>query len=321
MLFLASSGFENFLHRADLIGLASATVLAATPLVLAALGGTMSERSGVVNIALEGIMLTTAFTGFAAAVASHNLWIGVGVAVLSGVAIAGLHAVLAIEFLVDQIVSGMVINILATGITGVYYRTFLQNGTAAGPGTLPQWNIPLLSQIPILGPIFFQHQFVTYAMLVLVVLIHFVLFNTVWGLRTRACGEHPLAAETAGISVRVIRYGNVMLSGALAGLAGAYFSLQQIGNFLPGMTGGKGFIALAAMIFGHWTPIGAFLASLLFAAADALGSRLQLYGVAIPGALTSTLPYVITIIVVAGAMGRAMAPAADGKPYKKGGGE
>ena len=312
---------EAFLHRADLVGLAAATILASTPLVLASLGGVLSERSGVVNIALEGIMLTGAFTGFVAAVATHNLWVGVGVAVVSGILIAGLHAVLAIEFLVDQIVSGMVINILAVGITGVYYRTFLQNGTAHGPGTLPTWNIPVLSQVPVLGPIFFQAQFVTYAMLVLVVVVHLVLFNSVWGLRTRACGEHPLAAETAGVSVRLVRYGNVMASGALAGLGGAYFSLQQIGNFLPGMTAGKGFIALAAMIFGKWTPIGAFGASLLFAAADALGARLQLYGLSIPGSLTGTLPYVLTIIVVAGAMGRAVAPAADGRPYRRGGSE
>ncbi|HEX6548619.1 MAG TPA: ABC transporter permease [Candidatus Dormibacteraeota bacterium] len=308
---------ETFLHRADLIGLASATVLASTPLVLAALGGVVSERSGVVNIALEGIMLTGAFMGFVVAVATHNLWIGVLAAVVSGMLIASLHAVLAIEFQVDQIVSGTVINILAVGITGVYYRTFLQNGTAAGPGTLPTWNIPLLSQIPVLGPVFFQHQFVTYAALVLILVVHFVLFNTVWGLRTRACGEHPLAAETAGVSVRFVRYGNVVASGALAGLGGAYFSLQQIGFFLPGMTAGKGFIALAAMIFGKWTPLGAFLASLLFAAADAFASRLQFYGVPIPGSLTSTLPYVLTIIVVAGAMGRAIAPAADGRPFKR----
>ena len=307
----------EFFARADLVGLAAATLLASTPLVLAALGGVMSERSGVVNIALEGIMLTGAFMGYVAALATHNLWFGVGVAVLSGALIAGLHAVLAIEFQVDQIVSGTVINILAVGITGVYYRTFIQTQNVAGPGTLPTWKIPFLSQIPILGPIFFQNQFVTYAMIVLVVGIHLLLFRSVWGLRTRACGEHPLAAETAGISVRLMRYGNVMLSGALGGLGGAYFSLQQIGNFLPNMTGGKGFIALAAMIFGKWTPIGAFLASLLFAASDALGSRLQFYGINIPYQITSTLPYVLTIVVVAGAMGRAIAPAAVGRPYKK----
>jgi len=300
------------------MSLLSITLVTATPLTLAALGGMMSERSGVVNIALEGIMLTGAFVGYAAAFATHNLWLGVVAAILAGMLIAALHAVLSINFLVDQIVSGTVINILAVGITGVFYRNFIESQNTAGPGTLPQWNIPLLSQIPVLGPIFFQNQFVTYAMLVLIVLVHFTLFHTVWGLRTRACGEHPLAAETAGINVYFVRYVNVIASGALAGLGGAYFSLQQIGNFLPGMTGGRGFIGLAAMIFGHWTPVGAFLASLLFAGSDQVGSRLQsVFHVPIPLQFLGMIPYILTIVVVAGAMGRAIAPAADGKPYKK----
>jgi simple sugar transport system permease protein len=155
-------------------------------------------------------------------------------------------------------------------------------------------------------------------MLALIVIVHFTLFHTVWGLRSRACGEHPLAAETAGINVYFVRYVNVIASGALAGLGGAYFSLQQIGNFLPGMTGGRGFIGLAAMIFGHWTPVGAFLASLLFAGSDQVGSRLQsVFHVPIPLQFLGMLPYVLTIVVVAGAMGRAIAPAAVGRPYKK----
>jgi simple sugar transport system permease protein len=308
---------EQFLHRADLVGLATGTLLAATPLVLAALGGVMSERSGVVNIALEGLMLTSAFAGYAAAFGTHNLWFGLLIAVLAGMAIAAVHAVLSIEFLVDQIVSGTVINILAVGVTGVYYRTFIASSNARGPGILPFWKVPVLGDIPVIGPIFFQQQFVTYSMLVLVVVIHIVLFHTVWGLRTRACGEHPLAAATAGINVRLVRYGNVILSGALGGLGGAYFTLQQIGNFLPNLTGGRGFIALAAVIFGKWTPFGAFFASLLFAVSDALGSRLQTYGIAIPYQILSMLPYVLTIVVVAGAMGRAIAPAAVGRPYRK----
>jgi simple sugar transport system permease protein len=307
----------QFLQRADLVGLAAATVLASTPLILAALGGIMCERSGVVNIALEGIMLTTAFLGYAVAFITHNIWLGVLAAVVSGMAIASLHAVLSISFLVDQIVSGTVINILAVGITGVFYRTWIQEANVAGPGTLPTWKIPLLSSIPVLGPIFFQNQMVTYAALVLIVVVHLILFNTVWGLRTRACGEHPLAAETAGISVYFVRYVNVISSGALAGLGGAYFSLQQIGNFIPGLTGGKGFIALAAMIFGKWTPVGAFGASLLFSGAGALAGRLQIYGVPIPYQVVTMLPYILTIVVVAGAMGRALAPAAVGRPYKK----
>jgi len=309
---------SSFLSQLDPVSLLSITLVTATPLTLAALGGMMSERSGVVNIALEGIMLTGAFVGYAAAFATHNLWLGVVAAILAGMLIAALHAVLSINFLVDQIVSGTVINILAVGITGVFYRNFIESQNTAGPGTLPQWNIPLLSQIPVLGPILFQNQFVTYAMLALIVIVHFILFHTVWGLRSRACGEHPLAAETAGINVYFVRYVNVIASGALAGLGGAYFSLQQIGNFLPGMTGGRGFIGLAAMIFGHWTPVGAFLASLLFAGSDQVGSRLQsVFHVPIPLQFLGMIPYILTIVVVAGAMGRAIAPAADGKPYKK----
>ena len=301
----------SFLERVDVAGFIIATLIAATPLVLAAMGGVMSERSGVVNIALEGIMLTSAFTGYAAAVATHNLWFGVVVAVVGGMIIAALHAVLSIRFLVDQIVSGTVINILAIGITGSFYRTYIQNAELAGTGVLPAIQLNFLPNAPFIGAI-------TLMALVLIPLVHLLLFHTVFGLRTRACGEHPLAAETAGINVYLIRYSNVILSGALAGLGGAYFSLQQIGNFLPNMTGGRGFIALAAMIFGRWSPFGAFLASLLFAGADALSGRLQIYGVHLPYQILGMLPYVVTIIVVAGAVGRAVAPAADGKPYVKG---
>jgi general nucleoside transport system permease protein len=310
------TGIESWLHNADLVGLASATLIASTPLVLAALGGVMCERSGVTNIALEGIMLTAAFAGFAVAFALHNLAVGLLAAVAAGMLIAALHAVLSIEFLVDQIVSGAMINILAVGVTGVFYRTSLQQGVA-GPGTLPIWRIPVLSSIPVLGPILFQNALVTYLMLVLVVVVHLVLFNTVWGLRTRACGEHPLAAETAGVNVKLVRYVNVIASGALGGLGGAYFSIQQIGQFLPNMTGGRGFIALAAMIAGKWTPIGAILLSLLFACSDAVGARLQSLGVHVPIQLTGMLPYVLTIVVVCGAVGRSVAPAAVGRPYRK----
>lgn len=310
------SAVTVWLQNAQLVSLASATLVAATPLVLAALGGVMTERSGVTNIALEGIMLTAAFAGFAVAFVTHSLVLGLVGSLVSGMLIAALHAVLSIEFLVDQIVSGTVINILAVGVTGVFYRTFLQQGVR-GPGTLPVWKVPILSNVPVLGPVLFQNQFVTYAMLVLVVVVHLVLFNTVWGLRTRACGEHPRAAETAGINVKFVRYVNVILSGALGGLGGAYFTIQQIGQFLPNITGGRGFIALAAMIFGKWTPIGAFLASLLFAGADAVSARLQYLGVHVPLQVLGMLPYVLTIVVVAGAIGRAVAPAAVGKPFRK----
>ena len=309
----------DFFHQLDPVGLLSITLITATPLTLAALGGVMSERSGVVNIALEGIMLMGAFIGYVVAFTTHNLWLGALAAVGAGMLIASLHAVLSISLLVDQIVSGMVINIMAVGVTGVFYRVYLESSTKAGPGTFPHWNVPALSSIPVLGPILFQNQFVTYAMLILILVVYFVLFRTVWGLRTRACGEHPLAAETAGINVYFVRYANVITSGALAGLGGVYFSLQQIGQFFPNMTGGRGYIALAAMIFGKWTPGGAFLASLLFAAADQVGSRMQgVFHVQFPNQFIAMLPYVLTIVVVAGVMGRAIAPAADGRPYKKG---
>jgi ABC-type uncharacterized transport system permease subunit len=307
----------QFLQREDVVGLLAQTLVTATPLTLAALGGILCERSGVVNIALEGIMLTGAFVGFAIALATGNIWIGVLAAVIAGMLIASLHAALSISLFVDQIVSGMVINILAVGITGVFYRTFIEQSTTIGPGTLPHWNIPILSSIPALGPIFFQNQFVTYAMMVAVIAVWFLVFRTTWGLRTRACGEHPAAAETAGINVYLVRYVNVIASGALAGLGGAYFSLQQIGNFLPNMTGGRGFIALAAMIFGKWNPFGAFGASQLFAFSDAVGSRLQIAGVNLPIQFLGMIPYLVTIVVLAGAMGRALAPAAVGKPYRK----
>jgi simple sugar transport system permease protein len=307
----------EFLSHQDVVGLLGQTLVTATPLTLAALGGIMCERSGVVNIALEGIMLTGAFVGYAVALATHNVWLGVLAAVVAGMLIASLHAALSVSLLVDQIVSGMVINILAVGITGVFYRNYIESSGLAGPDTLPHWNIPGLSALPVLGRIFFQNQFVTYAMLILIFAVHVVIFKTVWGLRTRACGENPAAAETAGINVYFVRYINVIASGALAGLGGAYFSLQQIGNFLPNMTGGRGFIALAAMIFGKWTPIGAFGASQLFAFSDALGSRLQIANVHIPIQFLGMLPYLVTIVVLAGAMGRAVAPAAVGKPYRR----
>jgi len=309
----------DFLHQLDPVSLLSITLITATPLTLAALGGVMSERSGVVNIALEGIMLMGAFVGYGVAFFTHNLWVGALSAVGAGMLVAALHAVLSISLMVDQIVSGMVINILAVGITGVFYRVYLEEGTSLGPGTFPHWNVPFLSSIPVLGPVFFQNQFVTYAMLVLILVVHFVLFRTVWGLRTRACGEHPLAAETAGINVYFVRYANEITRRALASLGGVYFSLQEISQFFPNMSGGRGYIALAAMIFGKWMPGGAFLASLLFAAADQVGSRMQsVFHVQFPNQFIAMLPYVLTIVVVAGVMGRAIAPAADGRPYKKG---
>jgi simple sugar transport system permease protein len=310
------------------------TLRVATPLTLGALSGVYCERAGVVNIAIEGMMLSAAFFGFLAAIYTNgyitdhqpglegvrvalSLGTGVVIAILSGGLMGVLHAILSVTYKVDQIISGTVINVLAVGITGFLNRAlFFQGNVPHAPGVLPTIRVPVLSDLPVVGPIF-EQQPIAIAAVALVLVTHFVLFYTRWGLRTRAVGEHPRAADTVGINVYLVRYMNVIAGGALAGLGGAYFSLQQIGQFVPNITGGRGFIALAAMIFGKWHPVGALLACLLFAGADALAARLNIAGINIPGQFLSMLPYLVTIVVVAGAMGRAVPPAADGKPYRK----
>jgi ABC-type uncharacterized transport system permease subunit len=302
------------------VALLAISVAKSTPLTLGALSGVFSERSGVVNIAIEGMMLTAAFVGFIVAVQTGSLPVGLLAAVAAGMLMALLHAILSIRFRVDQIISGTVINILAVGLTGFFNRQLFSTGVSAGPGVLPQVPVPLLQEIPILGPIVFRHQPLTLLAIALVFVSHFVLFRMRWGLRTRAVGEHPLAADTVGIDVFRVRYHNVVLSGALAGLGGAYFTLESVPHFEPLMTNGRGFIALAAMIFGKWTPIGAWGAALLFGVTEALPVTLQIQGFAVPFQIVSMLPYVLTIVVVAGAIGRATPPAAIGVPYVKGAG-
>jgi simple sugar transport system permease protein len=299
----------------------SETLRLGTPLALGALAGIYSERAGVVNIAIEGMMLMGAAFGFLVFVYTGNIWIGVGAALLIGALNALLHAVLSISFKTDQIVSGTVINILAIGVTGYVRRTFLINAPS-GRTTLPEIPIPLLSEIPFLGKILFTEKPIFYTMILLIIGSHIVLFYTRWGLRARAVGENPRAADTVGINVYRTRYLNVIISGMIAGLAGAWFSLETVGSFDDGMTAGKGFIALAAMIFGKWTPFGAFGGAMLFGFADALGTRFQilqieLFGAPLPAQFLQILPYVVTIIVLAGLIGRATPPAAVGQPYEK----
>jgi general nucleoside transport system permease protein len=296
-------------------------VPAATPLILGALCGLFSERAGVVNIAIEGILLSAAFSGFMTGVYTHNLGFALIVAIVTGGAMAALHALLSIGFLVDQIVSGTVINILAIGLTGYLDRQIFPAGAPGGQRTLPQVDIPLLSDIPVIGEIFFQQGVIVYAAFILVVVSHIVLFKTKPGLRIRAVGEYPLAAETAGVSVYRVRYLSVIAGGMIAGLGGAYFTLQSIPQFQPLMTNGRGFIALAALIFGKWTPFGALGAALFFAVAETIPSTLQIQGVdtilgvEIPYQVFGLLPYVLTILVLAGAVGRSTPPAAVGVPY------
>jgi simple sugar transport system permease protein len=301
------------------VALLAVAIVKSTPLVLGALSGTVSERSGVVNIAIEGMMLGSAFAGFAVGVYSGSPMLGVLAAMVAGAAMALLHAVLSVRFAVDQIISGTAINILAVGLTGFLNRQLFATGAPPGATTLPRLSVPLLSDIPVLGPILFQHQPLTFLAISLVFVTHWLLFRTRWGLRTRAVGEHPLAADTVGIDVARLRIGNVVLAGVLAGLGGAYFTLESVPHFEPLMTNGRGFIALAAMIFGKWTPFGSWGAALLFGLTEALPVTLQIQGFAVPYQLVGMLPYLLTIVVVAGLVGRANAPAAVGIPYVKGG--
>ncbi len=297
------------------ISILAITITKATPITLGALAGICCERTGVVNIGIEGMMLTAAFAGFMAGVYTHNVGLALLFAIASGSAMALLHAVLSITFRVDQIISGTVINILAVGLTGYLNRQLFLTGAPAGLSVLPTIPFGFLAEVPWIGPIIFQQKPIALAAIVLVFILHFTLFRTRWGLRTRAVGEHPLAADTVGVNVNGLRYLNVIIGGALAGLAGAYFTLESVPHFEPLMTNGRGFIALAAMIFGKWTPFGAWGAALLFGVAEAIPTAMQLQGINIPFQIVGLLPYVLTIVVVAGAVGRATPPAADGVPY------
>jgi ABC-type uncharacterized transport system permease subunit len=300
----------------DLVGMLASSLRMATPIALGAMAGILCEKSGVVNIGIEGMMLAAAAFGFGANLFFKNIWVGVVAAILVGGLMAVVHALMCIRFKTDQIISGTAINILAVGASGFLRRAYLVKAYFVGQ-TLPLIKIPLLSQIPVLGTLFFRSQPIVYAMLILVPVLYFVLFYTPWGLRTRAVGEHPRAADTVGVNVFKIRYINVIVAGMIAGLAGAWFSLETVGSFEDVMTGGKGFIALAAMIFGNWNPIGAFLGALLFGFADALQIKLQILNVPLPYQFLGMAPYLVTMIVLAGLIGRTTPPAADGKPYEK----
>ena len=305
-------------------GMIQATLTAATPLTLGAMCGLLCERSGIINIAIEGMMLFGAFAGVAFAAIFDNLWMGLIAASLMGGAMAGVHAVLSIKYKVDQIISGTVINILAVGATRFLNLRVLEPAGLSTPGTFDAIRIPVLADIPIVGPILFENQPTTYIMLILLVVVNYVVFFTPWGLRMRACGEHPRAADTVGVAVNRMRYISVVIGGLIAGVGGAYFSLGQVGTFEDGMTRGQGFVALAAMIFGNWNPFGAFAAALLFGFANALQVKMQILqpvlpiiNVPIPPEFLQMAPYILTIIVVAGVVGRVRPPAQEGKPYEK----
>lgn len=301
----------------NLVGLLRSTLVKAVPLTLGALSGLLCERSGVVNIAIEGMMLTGAFvSAFVGSVT--NIWIGLLAAVLSGGILAAVLAVLSIKYKTDQIIAGTIINIFATGITSFLSAKFLQvYQNLNDPGRFPTIEIPLLSDIPFLGPILFQHNMFVYAVYIFIILITFGLYYTRWGLRTRSVGEHPKAADTLGINVFRTRYVSVILGGFMAGFGGAYFTLGSVGRFDELMTAGRGFIGLAAMIFGNWNPIGSFSAGLLFGFFDALATKMAILKVAIPSEVMLMFPYLATMVILAGVVGRGQMPAADGQPYEK----
>jgi len=302
----------------DLVGMIKDSVRLATPITLGMLAGVMCERAAVINIAIEGMMLTAAALGYMASLYTQNMWIGLLVAVLSGGLMAALHAVLSVRFMVDQIISGTVINILAVGISGYIRAAFLLKNPFGAPGLFPfPFQKTPLWDIPILGTILFQYQPMVYAAIILVPVVWFVLFRTPWGLRTRAVGEHPRAADTLGINVFTVRYVNVIVAGCIAGLGGAWFSLETVGHFDDLMTNGRGFIALAAMIFGNWNPIGGALGALLFGFADALNFKFQILEIGVPYQFVGMLPFILTMVAVAGVIGRTTPPAADGQPYQK----
>jgi simple sugar transport system permease protein len=291
--------------------LLSATLVWATPLTYAAIGGIFSERSGVVNIGLEGMMLAGAFFAALGADKFGNWWMGVILAGVAGAGFALIHAVMSIHLRADQVVSGFAINFLALGVTGYFFiDIYGENGT---PGNLPR--IPDVN-INFLGSVFGHLNLMIWISFLLLVLAQITLFRTPIGLRIRSVGEHPRAADTLGISVYATRYAAVILSGILAALGGAYLSIGYLGSFSENMTAGRGYIALAAVIFGNWRPYGAFAAALLFGGSTALSFRLQQPWPA-PSVLFQALPYVLTLIAVAGVIGRAIPPASAGRPYVK----
>jgi ABC-type uncharacterized transport system permease subunit len=303
----------------SITGMLSVMVIRAVPITIGALAGLMCERAGIVNIAIEGMMIAGAFTG--AIVGSIlGLWPGLIASLIVGALLALVHGILSIKYKVDQIISGTMINIFSIGLTAYLYIKFLQepeNQWLNESGLFRPLPIPLLSKIPVLGPIFFHHNLYVYSMYFLVLLLSIALFKTKWGLRLRSVGEHPKAADTLGINVFKTRYMAVTLSGMLAGFAGSYFSLGSVGRFEQTMTAGRGFIALAAMIFGKWTPFGSLQAGMLFGFAESLATKLSIIKIPIPAEILLMVPYIITMVVLAGVVGRSKAPAADGVPYEK----
>ncbi len=302
-----------------LTGLLQGSLLLSVPLIFGALSGVLCERAGVVNIAIEGQLLAGAFLSAVVGSLTSSLLAGLIAAVLAGLLVGWVLAVFTVTYFVDQVIVGVVVNTLVLGLTSFFYSSVLDKEaeTWNSPPVFQPIAIPILSDIPIIGPIFFNQSLIVYLMYVIAATVHVALFRTRWGLRVRAVGEHPKAADTVGIDVNKLRFRNVLLGGMVSGLGGAFFTLGSVGAFSKNMTAGKGFIALAAMIFGRWSPLGAIGAALLFGFADQLQSVLSIVGTPIPSQFMLMAPYLATLFAVAGLAGRSRAPAADGIPYIK----
>ena len=302
----------------SLVALLRGALFASVPIALGALAGVLCERAGVINIAIEGQFLFGAFAAAVVASLLGSAWFGLLGGMLAGATIGVMLASLTIRYQADQIVSGVVLIVLATGVTSFLTTQVLQaNPTWNSPVRFTTTALPLLSSIPLAGSIVFRQTVLVYLMLIIVAVLQFALFRTRWGLRIRSVGEKPEAADTVGIDVLRTRFRAVVLGGVLAGIGGSWFTLEAASQFSKEMTGGRGFIALAAMLVGRYSPIGALSAALLFGFADSLATTLQRLPVPLPSTLLRATPYVITILVVAGLVGRLRVPAADGKPYVK----
>ncbi|MFD0046501.1 ABC transporter permease [Pseudarthrobacter scleromae] len=304
----------------SLAGLIAGSVTLAVPLVFGSLSGVLCERVGVVNIAIEGQLLGGAFTAAIVASITQNPFVGLLAAAVAGAVVSMVLALFSIKYLVNQIIVGVVLNVLVSGVTGFLFSTVMQANKAQfnSPPGLDIIEIPILSSIPVIGPILFRQSLVGYLMYIAVFVVWVGLFKTRWGLRVRAVGEHPQAADTLGINVNATRFWNVTLGGAVAGIGGSFFTLVAIDSFTKEISGGRGFIALAALIFGRWNPIGAFFAALLFGFADNLQSIVTIIGTPVPSQFMAMLPYLVTVLAVAGLVGKSRGPAASGIPYVKG---
>ena len=301
-------------------GLLQGAIMLSVPLIFGSMAGLLCEKSGVINIAIEGQLLFAAFVSAVVASITQNVFLGLISAPIAGSLISLILAFFSIRFQVDQVILGFVINVLVLGLTSFFYTTLLipyedRWNVGGSFSTIP---IPLLSKIPIIGPTLFNQTIIVYLMYAFIIFIQIALFKTKWGLRTRAIGEVPVAADSVGVDVNKLRFRNVMLAGLVAGTGGAYFTVGTIGPFSQSMTAGAGFIALACLIFGKWTPRGAILAALFFGFANNLQGNLSIIGVSIPSEFMLMIPYIATIIAVSGVVGRVRAPAADGIPYIRG---